>query len=64
MIVLGNLFGVAAIGCAAIAVMNMLSAISFPEDRSDEAWPYAKNAYVFLALSILFMVISGVLLTN
>lgn len=34
---LGILFGVAAIGCAAGAVINMFIATSFPKDMLDEA---------------------------
>lgn len=54
---LGILFGVAAIGCAVGAVMNMLIATSFPEDMIDDAWPYAKKMYIFLGLMILFIVV-------
>lgn len=54
---LGILFEVAAIGCAVGAVINMLSAVKFPEDMIDVAWPYAKQAYIFLGLTILFIVI-------
>ena len=60
---LGILFGVAAIGCAVIAVHNMLSAVVFPKSMEDEAWPYAKRFYIFLGLGILFMVIGGFLTT-
>ena len=60
---LGILFGAAAIGCAVIAVKNMLSAVAFPKDMIDEAWPYTKKAYIFLGLTILLMVISGFLIT-
>ena len=60
---LGILFGVAGIGCAALAVMNMLMATAFPKSMADEAWPYAKKTYIFLGLTILFIVI-GVLLST
>ena len=60
---LGILFGVGAIGCAALAVMNMLMATAFPKSMTDEAWPYAKKTYIFLGLTILFIVI-GVLLST
>ena len=59
---LGILFGVAAIGCAVIAVVNLISACAFPKSMSDEAWPYAKKAYIFLGLALLSMVI-GILLS-
>ena len=60
---LGILCGVAGIGCAAVAVMNMLIATAFPKSMTDEAWPYAKKTYIFLGLTILFIVI-GVLLST
>ena len=60
---LGILCGVAGIGCAAAAVMNMLIATAIPKSMTDEAWPYAKKTYIFLGLTILFIVI-GVLLTT
>lgn len=60
---LGILFGVAGIGCAAGAVINMLIATAFPKSMADEAWPYAKKTYIFLGLTILFIVI-GVLLST
>ena len=58
---LGILFGVAAIGCAVIAVYNMLSALAFPKSMSDKAWPYAKKSYIFLGLTLLFMVVGSLL---
>jgi hypothetical protein len=60
---LGILFGVGAIGCAALAVMNMLMAIAFPKSMTDEAWPYAKKCYIFLGLMILSIVIGALLMT-
>ena len=60
---LGVLFGVAAIGCAVIAVHNMLSAVAFPKSIEDEVWPYTKKSYIFLGLVILFVVIGGILAT-
>ena len=56
------LFGAAAIGCAACAVINLISAYAFPKSMEDEAWPYVKKSYIFLGLMLLFMVI-GVLLS-
>ena len=60
---LGILFGVAAIGCAVIAVHNMLSAVAFPKSMKDEAWSYTKKSYIFLGLVILFLVTGGILAT-
>jgi hypothetical protein len=59
---LGIFFGVAGIGCAAGAVMNMLTVLSFPKSMDDEAWFYAKKSYIFLGFTILFVVI-GVFLS-
>ena len=59
---LGTLFGIAAIGCAVVAVINMLSAVAFPDSMADEAWPYTKKAYIFLGLMILSIVICALLL--
>ncbi len=59
---LGSLFGVAAIGCAVVAVMNMLRALAFPKDMINDAWPYTKKAYIFLGLMILSIVICALLL--
>ena len=58
---LGILFGAAAIGCAAVAVYNMLSALAFPKSMADEAWPYAKKSYIFLGLTLLFMAVGSIL---
>lgn len=58
---LGILFGVTAIGCAVGAVVNLVNACTFPKSMIDEAWPYVKKCYIFLGLTILFIVI-GVLL--
>lgn len=60
---LGILFGVAAIGCAALAVHNMLLAIALPQSMNDEAWPYAKKFYIFLGLGLLFIIIGALLTT-
>ena len=60
---LGSLFGVAAIGCAAGAVVNLVSACTFPKSMADEAWPYAKKSYIFLGLMLLFIVIGALLMT-
>ena len=60
---LGILFGVAAIGCAVGAVVNLVSACTFPKDMFDEAWPYAKKCYIFLGLALLFIVIGALLMT-
>lgn len=51
------LFGATAIGCAACGVINLISAYAFPKSMEDEAWPYVKKSYIFLGLTILFMVI-------
>ena len=51
------LFGVAAIGCAACAVINLISSYAFPKSMEDKAWPYVKKSYIFLGLTLLFMVI-------
>ena len=56
------LFGAAAIGCIACAVINLISAYAFPKSMEDESWPYVKKSYIFLGLTLLFMVI-GVLLS-
>ena len=56
------LFGAAAIGCAACAVINLISSYAFPKSMEDEAWSYVKKSYIFLGLTLLFMVI-GVLLS-
>lgn len=61
--ILEVLFGVAAIGCAIGAVINMHIAIIFPKSMKNAAWSYAKKAYIFLGLMILFIVI-GVLLSK
>ena len=59
---LGILFGVAAIGCAVAAVINMLTSISFPDSMADDVWrPYAKKTYIFLGLTLLFMVVGSLL---
>ena len=61
---LGILFGVAAIGCAVAAVINMRISISFPDSMADDVWrPYAKKAYIFLGLTILFIAV-GLLLST
>jgi len=60
---LGSLFGVAAIGCAFGAVVNLITACTFPKSMADEAWPYAKKCYIFLGLMLLFVVI-GILLST
>ena len=60
---LGNLFGVIAIGFAVVAVVNLISACTFPKSMVDEAWPYAKRCYIFLGLMLLFIVIGGFLMT-
>lgn len=60
---LSVLLGVAGIGCAVGAVINMLMAIAFPESMEDEAWFYAKKSYIFLGFTILFIVI-GVFLNT
>ena len=57
-----NLVAAAAIGCIACAVINLISAYAFPKSMEDEAWPYVKKSYIFLGLTLLFMVI-GVLLS-
>ena len=56
------LFGAVAIWCAACAVINLNRAYAFPKNMEDEAWPYVKKSYIFLGLTLLFMVI-GVLLS-
>ena len=56
------LFRATAIGCAACAVINLISSYAFPKSMEDEAWPYVKKSYIFLGLMILFIVI-GVLLS-
>ena len=58
---LGVLFSVAAIGCAVVAVINMLTAISFPVSMSDEARPYAKKSYIFIGLTLLLLIIGFLL---
>ena len=58
---LGILFGIVALGCAVIAVYNMLSALAFPKSMVDEAWPYAKKSYIFLGLTLLFMAVGSLL---
>lgn len=54
---LGIFFGVAGIGCAVGAVMNMFTALVFPKNMDDEAWFYAKKSYIFLGFTILFIVV-------
>ena len=58
---LGVLFGVAAIAFAVAAVVNSVSASVYPKYMADEAWPYAKKAYKFLGLALLFIALCIVL---
>ena len=51
------LSGVAGIAFAVFAVINLVSACTFPDDMKDEAWPYAKKAYKFLGLMMLSLVL-------
>ena len=60
---LGSLFGVAVIGCAVGAVVNLVSACTFPKSMVDKAWPYAKKFYIFLGLMFLFIIIGILLMT-
>lgn len=60
---LGTLFGVIAIGFAVGAVVNLVSACTFPKSMVDEAWPYAKKCYIFLGLMLLSIVIGALLMT-
>lgn len=60
---LGILFGGVAIGCAVVAVHNMLSAVAFPKSMEDDARHYVKKYYIFLGLVILFIVICVLLTT-
>jgi hypothetical protein len=55
------LFGVAGIVFAAFAVVNLVSACMFPKDMVEQAWPYAKKAYIFLGLVMLSLVLCCVL---
>ena len=59
---LGTLFGVVAIVWAVAAVVNLVSACTFPKSMADEAWPYAKKYYIFLGLMLLFIVIGTLLM--
>ena len=58
---IGVLFGVAGIVFAVFAVGNLLSACMFPKDMVEQAWPYAKKAYIFLGLVVLSLVLACVL---
>ena len=51
------LFRATAIGCAACAVINLISSYAFPKSMEDKAWPYVKKSYIFLGLTLLFMLI-------
>lgn len=54
---LSPLFGVAGIAFAVFAVVNLVTACAYPKDMVDEAWPYAKKAYIFLGLGLASLVL-------
>ena len=58
---LSVMFGMTAIGCAIIAVTNMLTSAMFPKDMLDGAWPYTKKTYIFLGWALLLLIISVLL---
>ena len=58
---LSALFGVAGIIFAVFADVNLVTACTYPKDMTDEAWPYAKKAYIFLGLMLISLALCIVL---